>query len=162
MRGIFVIDRREHALIFKRAHKIDRFTDAAVGDELAKGKALGERLAGELQRRARALDQPALAARGDRERPFAALIDELRQPHVFAPSSAPELRRVSISSKIRGSVKLLAANVAPASISVRESSVVIMPTTARPAAAAARTPDNESSKAIEWAASAPVRSSAVK
>ena len=78
-------------------------------------------------------------------------VDKLRQSHASAPSSAPELRRASISSKIRGSVKLLAANVAPASMSVRESSVVVMPTTARPAAAAARTPDRESSKAIEWA-----------
>ena len=59
------------------------------------------------------------------------------------------LKRASISSKILGSVKSRAANVAPAPISVLASSVVVMPTTASPAAAAARTPERESSKAIE-------------
>src|SRR6185437_9838421 len=113
------------------------------------GTALGDRLARKVERRARPFDQPALAPDRHCERPLAALIDELRQSHTFAPSSAPKLRRVSISSKIRGSVKLLTANVAPASINVGESSVVVMPTTARPAAAAARTPDKESSNAIE-------------
>ena len=139
----------KNAPLLQRPGEIDRLADAAVGDELAERNALGDRLAREVERRARALDQPALAARGDRKRPLAVLVDELRQSHASAPSSAPELRRVSISSKIRGSVKSLAANVAPASISVRESSVVVMPTTARPAAAAARTPDSESSKATE-------------
>ena len=143
VRWILVIDRREHAPLFQRPSEIDRLADSSIGNELAERHALGDRLAREVDSRARALDQPALAARGDRKRSLAVLVDELRESQASAPSSAPELRRVSISSKMRGSVKLLAANVAPASISVRESSVVIMPTTARPAAAAARTPDNE-------------------
>src|SRR5579872_550403 len=162
MRGILMIHRGQNPPLLQRASKIDRLADSAIGDELAKRDALSDRLARKIERRARALDQPALAARGDGERPFSRLVDELRQSHAFASSSAPELKRASISSKMRGSVKSLAAKVAPASISVRASSVVVMPTTARPAAAAARTPDRESSKASEWAATASVRSSAVR
>src|SRR6202034_838030 len=145
---------------FQSASEIDLLANSPVGNELAEGYTLGDRLAREVDSRARPLDQTALAARSDRKRSLPILVDELRKSHAFAPSSAPELRRVSISSKIRGSVKLLAANVAPASIRVRESNVVVMPTRASPAAAAARTPDSESSKATEWAADAPVRSSA--
>src|SRR3984957_5802771 len=162
VRRILEVDRREHTPLFQRPSELDRFADSSIRNELAERDALGDRLAREVDRRARALDQPAFAARGDGKRSLPVLIDELRESQAFAPSSAPELRRVSISSKMRGSVKLLAANVAPASISVRESNVVIMPTTDRPAAAAARTPDSESSKAIEWAADAPVRSSAAQ
>src|SRR6202042_738492 len=162
VRWILVIDRREHSSLFQGASKLDRLADSSIRNELAERHTLGDRLAREGDSRAGALDQTALAARGDRKRPLPVLVDELRESHAFAPSSAPAFRRVSISSKIRGSVKLLAANVAPASISVRESSVVVMPTTATPAAAAARTPDSESSKATECAADAPVRSSAVR
>ena len=55
-----------------------------------------------------------------------------------------------------------AAMVAPAAIRTLALNVVVRPTTARPAAAAARTPESESSKATERAASAPVRSSSLK
>src|ERR1700722_10030041 len=149
VRGILVVDRRKNTPLFQRPSEINRLAHASIGNELAERRTLGDRLTREVDRRARALDQPALAARGDRKRPLAVLVDELRESHTFAPSSAPELRRASISSKIRGSVKLLAANVAPASTRVLESSVVVIPTTGRPAAVAARTPDKESSKASE-------------
>ena len=36
MSGILVIDRREHAPLFQRPSKINRFADAPVGNELAK------------------------------------------------------------------------------------------------------------------------------
>ena len=35
VRGILMIDRREHAALFQRAGKIDRLADASVGNELA-------------------------------------------------------------------------------------------------------------------------------
>ena len=154
MGWILVIDRREYAPFLQRPSKIDRLSDPAVGDELAERNVLGDRLAREVERRARAFDEPALAARGDGERPLAVLVDELRQSHAFAPSSSPELMRASMSANIRGSVKSRAANVAPASMSVREESVVVIPTTASPAATAARTPEKESSKASDRSASA--------
>ena len=136
-----MIDRREYAPLLQRPSKVDRLAYPAVGDELAERNALGDRLAREVERRARPFDEPALAARGNGERPLAVLVDELRQSHAVVLSSASAPIRVSISAKIRGSVKSLTVRVAPASISVREASVVVMPTTASPAATAERTPE---------------------
>ena len=81
MRGIPVIDRRQNAPFLQRGEEIDRPADPPISDELAQRNALGDRLARELERRARALDSSALAARGDGERPLAVLVDELRQSH---------------------------------------------------------------------------------
>src|ERR1700734_2521657 len=152
MGWILVIDRRKYAPFLQRPSKIDRLSDPAVGDELAERNVLGDRLALQVERRARA----------DGERPLAVLVDELRQSHAVVLSSASAPSCASISAKIRRSVKSLTVRVAPASISVREASVVVMPTTTSPAATAERTPDSESSKASERLASAPVRSNAVR
>ena len=86
MRGILVIDRRQNAPFLQRGDEIDRPADPPISDELAQRNALGDRLARELERRARALDSPAFAARGDGERPLAVLVDELRQSHERAPT----------------------------------------------------------------------------
>src|SRR5271165_6657283 len=158
MRGVLVIDRRKDPPLFERPVKIDGFADPAVRDQFAKRDLLGDRLARQVERRARASHHPAFAARRHRERPLPVLVHELGKSHERSPSfwSTPE--RAAISARIRGSVKSAAAMVAPAAIRTSALNVVVRPTTARPAAAAAQTPDSESSKATERAAPAPVRS----
>jgi hypothetical protein len=89
VRRILVVNRREHTPLFQGASEVDRLADSSIRNELAERDALGDRLACEVDRRARALDQTALAARGDSERSLPILVDELRQSHAFAPSSAP-------------------------------------------------------------------------
>src|SRR5438876_9324886 len=105
VRWVLQIDRREHAPLFQRAKQIDRLADASIGDLFAQRKTRVDGLAREVEHRARALDQSALAARGHRHRPLAVFVDELRQPHRHALSLPLAPTRASISAKMRGSVK---------------------------------------------------------
>ena len=98
MRRILVVDRREHALLLERAGEIDRLAQAAVGDQLAQGNAGFERLFGEVDRRARALDEPAYAARRDHESTLSVLVDNLRQPHLCSSFSMDACMRASINA----------------------------------------------------------------
>ena len=82
MRGIGVVDRRQDPLLLHRGGEIDRLADAAIGDELAQRRAGLDRLAGEFERGARALHEPAFAARGDDQRALAFFVDDLGQSHV--------------------------------------------------------------------------------
>ena len=82
MRGIRVVDRQENPLLLHRGGEIDRLADAAVGDQLAQGRAGLDGLLGELERRAGALHEPAFAARGDDQRALVFLVGDLGQSHV--------------------------------------------------------------------------------
>ena len=85
MGGIGMIDRQQNPLLLHRGGEIDRLADAAIGDQLAQRRAGLDRLAGEFERRARALDEPAFAAGGDDQRALAFLVGDLGQSHLPLP-----------------------------------------------------------------------------
>ena len=69
MRGIGMVDRRQHPPLLVGGREIDRLADAALGDELFQRDAGLDGVFGELARRACAFDEPAFAARGDHQPP---------------------------------------------------------------------------------------------
>src|SRR5208282_648963 len=160
--GILMIDRRQNAALFQSPLKIDQSAQPSIGNQPAERNVRLDRLSRQIQRRARALYQAAFAPRRDRQRPLAMIVKELRQPQTWVPSSALAPMRRSMRANIRGSVKLLTAKLAPAWIKAASSSDVVRPTTARPAAAAARIPGSESSKATERDPTEPVSSRALR
>jgi hypothetical protein len=89
VRRILVVNRREHTPLFQGASEINRLADSSIRNKLSERYTFSDRLAREVDSRARALDQTALAARGDSKRSLPILVDELRQSHAFTPSSAP-------------------------------------------------------------------------
>ena len=95
VRRILAVDRGQHPLFLQRPHEVDGLPQAEIGDDFAQRDARLNRPARETEGRAHALDQPALAARGDRERAPAVFIHNLRKAHPFTSliSRRSNLRR---------------------------------------------------------------------